>query len=672
MPLFSISPNIQESPTTPRKRTHEDFVDTPSQLAIGDPSHSENLGKLKSAEMSVPAINPPQLPTLMATMDATPGSSPAALTEAGSSPAMRKSLSPNKTPLSSPSASGSTASQPTQSDLLSAPTAQKAQGAKRKPSTIEEKLNATKRQKLGVKATERLEKEEAKGAEKAKKEKEAEEKRQAKEAKAAEKAKKEAEAAEKRQKKEAEAAEKAKKKAADEAAKAAKIAEKEKRDAAKEAAKRKKEEAKERQQSMLAGFVQRAANAPPKTKKAAEQTAKPSVESDAADSSPKAKSKSEKSAYDRLFQPFFVKPDVMLAPQPFEMDDETKDIKSRILDQYIRGERGEFNPKPFNPTETFNLAFTRKRGIIPPSVKSIMESLHSEAEQAGTKTESQTKKLAENAQERLNAITTKYLSFYEDVRPPYFGTVTTPIEATKLRFISRRPVGKALPLNYDYDSEAEWVEDDGEDLDDEDDDDDSHDGDGEMEDFLDDSEDQPTTARPTFLGEKEPVSTGICFEDETRLGPCPTTYKYQLEFLLDTLDHSGIDPFSTSYWPAPAKRATTKSAVTSTPAPPTSMPPPDVPTGASALASSTGSSLQALENQNIVPKDVFDEFRQAIISDELKEFTKGTIIEMLAKKFPSCTKTQVKVTLDKVAHRVSVPGAKKNVKQWALLPAYAL
>ncbi|KAI1661218.1 chromatin assembly factor 1 subunit A-domain-containing protein [Daldinia decipiens] len=671
MPLFSISPNIQESPTTPRKRTHEDFVGTPSQLAIGEPSLTENLGKLKSAEMSVPAINPPQLPTSMATMDATPGSSPAALTEAGSSPAMRKSLSPNKTPLSSPSASGSTASQPTQTAFLSAPTTQKAQGAKRKPSTIEEKLNATKRQKLGAKASEKLEKEEAKDAEKAKKEKEAEEKRQAKEAKAAEKAKKEAEAAEKRQKKEAEAAERAKKKAADEAAKAAKLAEKEKRDAAKEAAKRKKEEAKGRQQSMLAVFIQRALNAP--QKKATEQTTKPSAESDAAAGSPKAKSKSEKSAYDRVFQPFFVKPDVMLAPQPFELDDETKDAKSRILDQYIRGERGEFNPKPFNPAETFNLAFTRKRGIIPPSVKSIMESVHSETEQAGTTTESQTKKLAENAQEQLNAIKTKYLSFYEDVRPPYFGTVTTPIEATKLRFISRRPVGKVLPLNYDYDSEAEWVEDDGEDLDDEDDDDDSHDGDGEMEDFLDDSEDQPTTTRPTFLGEKEPVSTGICFEDQTRSGPCPTTYKYQLEFLLDTLDyHSGIDPFSTSYWPAPAKKVTAKSTVTSTTAASTSMPPPDVPTSASALTSGTSNSLPASENQNAVPKDVFDEFRQAIISDELKEFTKGTIIEMLAKKFPSCTKAQVKVTLDKVAHRVSVPGAKKNVKQWALLPAYAL
>ncbi|OTB13664.1 hypothetical protein K445DRAFT_162660 [Daldinia sp. EC12] len=669
MPLFSISPNIQESPKTPRKRTHEDFVDTPSQLAIGGTSDPENLGKLTSPEMSVPVINTPQLPTSMAKMDATPGSSPAALTAAGSSPAMRNSPSPNKTPLSSPSASNGIANQPNQSDSLSIPTIQNAQGAKRKPpSTIEEKLNATKRQKVGAKAAEKLEKEEAKAAEKAKKEKEAEEKRQAKEA---EKAKREAEAAEKRQKKEAEAAEKAKKKAAEEAAKAAKLAEKEKKEAAKEAARRKKEEAQGRQQNMLATFVQRAANAP--QKKVAEQTTTPSTEPNNATSSPKAKAKPEKSAYDRAFQPFFVKPDVTLAPQPFEMDDETKAAKSGILDEYIRGERGEFNPKPFNPTETFNLAFTRKRGIIPPSVKSIMESVY-DAEQSGTRTESQTKKLTENAQEQLNTITAKYLSFYEDVRPPYFGTVTTPIEAKKLRSLARKPVGKYLPLNYDYDSEAEWVEDDGEDLDDEDDDDDSHDGDGEMEDFLDDSEDQPAVTRPSFLGEKEPISTGICFEDRTRHGPCATTYQYQLEFLLDTFDHhSGIDPFSTSYWPAPAKKAITKSTVTSTPAPSTSMPPPNVPTDAfSALSSGTSGSLQAAENQNLVPNDVFDEFRRAIISDELKEFTKGTIVEMLAKKFPSCTKAQVKVTLDKVAHRVSVPGAKKNVKQWALLPAFAL
>ncbi|KAI8959105.1 chromatin assembly factor 1 subunit A-domain-containing protein [Daldinia sp. FL1419] len=671
MPLFSISPNIQESPTTPRKRSHEDFVDSPSQLAIVETSHSENLDKQRSAGMSVPAMSPPQLPTIMAAVDTTPGSSPAALTEAGSSPAMKNSPSPNKTPLSSPSAPGKTSSQPTQTG--SAAETQKAQGAKRKPApTIEEKLNATKRQKVGGKAAEKLEREEAKAAEKAKKEKEAEEKRLAKEAKAAEKAKKEAEAAEKRQKKEAEAAEKAKKKAADEAAKAAKIAEKEKKEAAKEAAKRKKEQAQGRQQNLLAGFVQRSLNTP--GKKVTEQTAKPSTETDAAASSPMGKSRPEKSAYDRAFQPFFVKPDVKLAPMPFEMDGETKEVKSRILDEYIRGERGEFNPKPFNPSETFNLAFTRKRGIIPPSVRGIMESVYSEAKQAGTKTESQTKKLAENAQEQLNTIKTKYLSFYEDVRPPYFGTVTTPIEAAKLRSLSRRPVGKFLPLNYDYDSEAEWVEDDGEDLDDEDDDDDSHDGDGEMEDFLDDSEDQPAAARPTFLGEKEPISTGICFEDRTRLGPCATTYNYRLEVLLDTLEHhSGIDPFSTSYWPAPTKKATAKSAATTAPGPSKSMPPPDMPTDAlSALTSGTAGSLPASESQNLVPRDVFDEFRRAIISDELKEFTKGTIIEMLTKKFPSCTKVQVKVTLDKVAHRVSIPGAKKNVKQWALLPAYTL
>ncbi|KAI1469726.1 chromatin assembly factor 1 subunit A-domain-containing protein [Daldinia caldariorum] len=668
MPLFSISPNIQESPKTPRKRTHEDFVETPSQLIIGEPSHLETSGKLASPEMSLPAINTPQLPTSMVKMNAaTPGSSPAALTEAGSSPAMRNSPSPNKTPLSSPSKSSAMPTQPNQTDSLSVSTTQNDQGAKRKPpSTIEEKLNAAKRQKIGgSKAAEKLDKEEAKAAEKAKKEKEAEEKRQAKEAKAAEKAKKEAEAAEKRQKKEAEAAERAKKKAAEEAAKAAKLAEK-------EAARRKKEEAQGRQQNMLATFVQRSLNAPPK--KTTEQATNLSAEPNDAASSPETKAKPEKSAYERAFQPFFVKPDVTLAPPPFEMDEETKNDKSGILDEYIRGERGEFNPKPFNPSETFKLAFTRKRGVIPPSVKSIMENVYNDAERTGARTESQTKELAENAQEQLNAITAKYLSFYEDVRPPYFGTVTTPIEANKLRSLARRPVGKFLPLNYDYDSEAEWVEDDGEDLDDEDDDDDSHDGDGEMEDFLDDSEDQPAVTRPSFLGEKEPICTGICFEDQTRVGPCATTYQYQLELLLDTPEQpSGIDPFSTSYWPAPAKRAITKSTVTSAPATSTSMPPPVVPTDAfSALGSGPASSLQAAESQNFVPKDVFDEFRRAIISDELKEFTKGTIIEMLTKKFPSCTKAQVKVTLDKVAHRISIPGAKKNVKQWALLPGFAL
>lgn len=423
-------------------------------------------------------------------MGSTPGSSPGALTDPGSSPPNPYSPSPSKAPTKSH----------VTATAFPASTTQSTQPVKRKLTTAKEQERLEKRQK------------------------------------------KEADAAERLQRKEAEAAERAKKKAADDEAKAARAAEKAKKDAEKaqkkaedEAKKRKKEEGEqaakrkeEKQKNILASFIKRAPAAP--SKKPTEPTTKPTEPEHASPAKQISTTgrKSAKSAYDRTFQPFFVKRGVTLARSPFEMDEETKDAKTTILDEFIRGERGDFNPRPFNPIKTFEIPFPQRRGITRPSVRKIMEGLHG----THTKSESQTERLVTNAQDQLNSIPMKSLSFYEDVRPPYFGTMTAHMERKRLRALSRRPVGKVLPLDYDYDSEAEWVEDDGEDLGDEDDDEDDHEGEEEMEDFLDDSEDVATVTRPTFLGEKEPTSTGICFEDRTRLGPCAIVYKYRMEFIL--------------------------------------------------------------------------------------------------------------------------------------------
>lgn len=135
--------------------------------------------------------------------------------------------------------------------------------------------------------------------------------------------------------------------------------------------------------------------------------------------------------------------------------------------------------------------------------------------------------------------------------------------------------------------------------------------------------------------------------------------------------HTSIDPFSTEYWPSSQGKKKGRTAA-DTLSVPTSMPPPDAPVNSKLVNfSSTSNNARAVDTKDLVPKEVMEEFKQAIISDELREFTKGTIVEMLAKKFSSCTKTQVKTTLDKVAHRISVPGEKKTVKVWALLPESA-
>ncbi|KAI1084121.1 hypothetical protein F5B20DRAFT_284801 [Whalleya microplaca] len=693
MPLFAFSPNIQESETASRKRTHDEYLDAPIQLAIDD-SLSENPTRPKSLDMSTPTIDThsraelPSVPVI--TMTSTPGSSPVPLTEAGSSPPNRDSPTPNPTPPSSLTSQNNTSGDTTQSNPKMSPatTIQTTKPAKRKSTAAEKEQDRTeKRQKKEAEAAERARLAEQREAERVAK---AEEKARLAEQREAERV--------------AKAEEKARMAAEREATRLAKAAEKAKSDAEKEAKKQKKEEEElaarrkeERQKNMLASFVRRAPTTP--STKSNEQILKPSPKPDTDPAAPKEDDQPEMPAYERTFQPFFVKRDVTIAPPPFHMDEETKDAKSGILDEYIRGERGQFNPKPFNPTETFHLPFIQRRGIIHPSVRKVMAIVYGDPNDNAfgateDRTESQTEKLVLGAQDRLNSVPMKYLSFYEDVRPPYVGTMTTPMSTAQLRQLARRPAGKLLPLSYDYDSEAEWVEDDGEDLDDIEDEEEEQEGYEDMGDLIDDSEDVPAPSRPAFLGENEPTSTGMCFEDRKRLGPSATTYKYRLEFLLDTLDHhSGIDPFSTSYWPSAPRKAASAST-----APASMLLAPGAPAdeqfsmliatttqgtgGKNPTSSSASTALAAImkggaasngNSSEFVPKEVFDDFKRAVVSDELREFTKGTLVEMLAKKFGNCTKAQVKATLDRVAHRVSVPGAaKKSVKHWALLPAFAL
>ncbi|KAI3322988.1 hypothetical protein HD806DRAFT_497449 [Xylariaceae sp. AK1471] len=652
MPLFSVSPNVKESPAAARKRSHDEFVDAAAYHASIDALHSENLTTPKSPTMptSIVAASTvecqPQTSTIPAiTMESSPLSSPAALSEAGSSTPPQGSPSPVITPSKSSPPAKTTSTQPARKQpTMTLPVP--AQKKKRRSAPEQEKERAEKKQKQDKAAEEKA--------------KIAAEKEAIKATKAAEKARAEAEK---------------------EVVKAAKAAEKAKADALKEAKKLKKQEEelaakakKEKQRNLMASFLKKAPTTPSKKSDNLVTTVRTDT---ASPSAPKLEAEPTKSAYELNFKPFFVKPGVTMAALPFEMDNETKEVKSSILDEYIRGDRGEFSTKqPFNAAETFEFAFPQQRGIIPPSVKKIMERIHGDSYQnsfgiTNSRSESQTEKLMVNAQDELDVVPMKYIRFYEDVRPAYFGTMTTPMTYHKLRALSRRPTGKILPLAYDYDSEAEWVEDDGEDLDDAEDEEEDLDGDEEMDDFVDDSEAVPTIIRPGFEADSLPVSTGICFENQKRLGPSTTVYKYRLEFLLNSLEHhSMIDPFSTEYWPAPVKKTLATTTTSSAKGTITSMLPPSA---ARDVATSTKCTSVAFDGKDAIPQDILEDFKRALISDECKDFSKATVIELLAKKFTSCTKAQVKVTLDTIAHRVTPPGEKKkSVKQWALLPNFAL
>ncbi|KAF2998414.1 hypothetical protein E8E14_005293 [Neopestalotiopsis sp. 37M] len=649
-----MSPNIQELELSSRKRSHDQFTDATFKVeenSVKNHSHvkAEDASAINGALQDIPLVSITKHDTNNARSGSPAPSVDSELSSVRSSPEpMQDDMTPSTSPLAPLSIS--TAQQ--QASSTAAP-------AKKKRKTADEKL-----------AEER-----ERAAKKAKKEEEMAAKAKEKEAKEAAKAAKAAE-------REEELAVKAKEKEAKEAAKAAKVAEKEE----KERKKKEEDEKKKRAQPSIFGFFNKAKpaalgevspNQQPAAKPADGSPIRPKapIVMPIAASPVATEVKPERSAYEKMFQPFFVKPDVKVAASP--LDEETRLAKSQIMDEYIRGERGEVVTKPFDPVQSFQLSgLSTPRGRHHIAVKKIMAEIFDDAVPSHP-SESQQQRLR-NAQDQLRSIPVKVLSFFEDVRPPYVGTVTS-TPKVNLGKLARRPTGRLLLLNYEYDSEAEWEEEEGEDLGDDELEDDGEEGDEEMGDFLDDAEDVSAT-RPAFLTDSEPISTGVCYEDRKRLAHnvdgevCSTVYKYRMEFILDSLEHHhSIDPFSTEYWqPKTAPGSTnsqqtkiTKSASKTLQA---GMAPPPVPGSSPAAASSS----DQIDWSTLVPKSMFPEFKRAIINEEYNFLTKVGIVDMISKKFPTVNKNQVKATLEFLAERSSLPGAKKSAKVWVLRSEHAL
>jgi chromatin assembly factor 1 subunit A len=347
-----------------------------------------------------------------------------------------------------------------------------------------------------------------------------------KKAQADEKAAKEAERERKRKEKEAEAE---KKKAESEKKKA----EVEKKKAEVERKKREKEEEaqrKQRAQPKIGSFFTKQTL----TTNLKEPQARTDLAVGTRSPSPAVQERSE---YQRLAQGFFVKENVTLAGNKFALSPESQDAKAAVLDDYVTGRRAPIEIKPADPFQALNLpkGIVRPRGKMYPSVRGLLSGSDDiQTSAIDLTTESQNLHIQETRQ-ALRQIPLKHLKFYEDVRPAYYGTVTSVGSLASLRKLAKNPTAKDLPLNYDYDSEAEWV-DDGDDGEGDDvslmDEDDVDDEDGEgLDDFLDDSEDVGRGPRP-IAGAMEPESSGVCFEDRTRKNPNPQMYKYRMEFMI--------------------------------------------------------------------------------------------------------------------------------------------
>ncbi|KAM0348029.1 hypothetical protein ACHAPU_004532 [Fusarium lateritium] len=614
MPLHEVSPNIPESEATGRKRSHDEFA-------------GEDGGVEASDNVKLPLLTPEQangdcsIPPVF-NGDRAPSPASSELSEAGSCTPPRNSPSP-QTP---------SKKQATQTTITSAS----------KSATI-----LAKRKKLTP--DEKAEKDKAAATLKAQKEKEATRLREEREEKAAiravEKSKADAEKA-------AKAKERDDKRRQKEEEKKRKDEEKKRKE--------EEEEKKARQQRKLGSFFK----VPSTPKKAVDNTqlknATPGHASPA-----KAAGKDSTNEYEKLFKPFFIKEHTRLAHVGPEMDIETREVKSKILDESIDGQRAEeLSVSQFDPVRLFSLPDkSHKRGTLHHPVKHIMEQLYRETEKAAKAGPGHADKIMRDTRQKLSKVPMKVIAFSQDVRPPYYGTMTfKPFVLGKLNMsqLARKPTGRRLPLDYEYDSEAEWQEEEeGEDLD-VDDDEEEMDDEDDMDGFLDDSEDAGLSRR-LFANTLEPDSTGICFEDGNQVAN-KVVYDHRMEFMHDGLEQTwGIDPFSSQYWEPEVKTKTSK-PTKPTPVSETGskMPPP--PTPSNAFAALTGGNNSAGgDAPKLVKSELLDDVKRAILNN--KALSKVGIIDFLYHQFrDSVSRTEVKNTVEMVAEKTG----KGRSKEWAL------
>jgi chromatin assembly factor 1 subunit A len=691
-----MSANVPDLESVTRKRTLDDFLGAAVKQPYGDgtamPTNPTMGGTAAEASSNhgtapqrkrgkvnekyaneviaenafnrpIPSLPPPE------------NSSPSSLTEAGSSTPGRPSVSPNITPSRAPLTQSNLSSRnepqsPDTTASLSPPPSELADPSESAldtapPNTMPMVSNApplalptasVKRKRLN--AEEKAERDRLEAERK-------QEKAEARAVKAAEKAKEEAE----KKARQAERAQERANKAAEEAAK--KAAKAEKKDAKEAVRQEKVEEAQKRERSQLKlnSFFKIGPAASPAKAKLDAQDAEPVV----MNGSPlKAKASADNvSEYDKLFRPFFQRENVTMARSCPDMDDEALKYYSEQLEAVIN-QTEPVELKPFDATEYFELPFGPiRRGRVPRSVNAIMAEFDGSTKRKAIDLTTE----AENTQirktrEELRTVKMRYLRFYEDVRPAYFGTVTSKAPSSAgLRVLARRPINKSiLPLDYDYDSEAEWQDDDGEDVDMEDEEEDLE-PDEDMGDFLDDSED-PALLRPAFVKEMVPETVGPCWEDRKRLGSDAHMYKYRMEFILgkSTYDgiqsihanwyaeslehHHGVDPFSTSYWEPKVQEKPAVAKLTTDAAGAPAMAPPPAPADAfQALAAPPDAPKKGRKSQ---PPYLTPELTQLLKETVLKNpaLTKGGTVDLFySLHSKGCTRGQIHTSLADIAEK---------------------
>ncbi|KAL8806858.1 MAG: hypothetical protein Q9200_004895 [Gallowayella weberi] len=381
-------------------------------------------------------------------------------------------------------------------------------------------------------------------------------------------------------------------------------------------------------------------------------------------------SKSKLSSYAQLFPPFFLLSHTTLAPpSQFKRDEEGLQYTQKTIDESLSSPADSDAFTSFKPYELLHLAPYKRRKLNGPqaSVKEIVERLHGTSQNPIDLTGSQKSRVSQEPLNILKTISTRYLKFVEDVRPPYIGTFTRVQDPTTARRICRNPFARALPdADYDYDSEAEWEEPgEGEDLDSEgEEENESEDGD-DLEGFLDDEDATDAVKalqkRRIVTGNLEPISTGLCWEDDNENHALADLAQYRLEIMLGKFckeektnvaepaaetPQAPIDPYSTVYWQSvPSNTAPALSIRTSQ----SILDPPRIPLTAinhtNLLMPNSATALDISKSpanaqtmlpprapkaaKRMVAPEVLEEFKRAVDGSDL---TKAGLIEILKKQ----------------------------------------
>ncbi|RDA90721.1 hypothetical protein CP533_4038, partial [Ophiocordyceps camponoti-saundersi (nom. inval.)] len=612
MTLSVMEPNIQETEATRRKRTHTEFTGD-----LQEPSSDGNIKASASVTMSI-SQNSAQLPA----------AGPTAVDDAASNSPAPSSPSP---PLSSSDTTTPKKTVGNKQPVSPCSAASKTTTSASKPAPKRKRLTAD--------------------------EKEARDR----------------DLAEKKREKEAQAALRAAEKARLEETKAARVKEreekrkkKEEEDEAKAERKRQKEEEQRRiqedKEKKARSQTKLNFHSLPKTPNKKTSTASSLVKPGSAE----AVSEPEPSPYNKLFQPFFTGENTRWTRVVTPMDEETQKTKSDGLDEYISGRR---EPKDLSgPLDTIELlglpSKPPRRGRLHHPVRHIMEKCFEEATRLGNDVGVAARNV-ELVRERLAKIPLKIISFHQDVRPPYRGTITFVPQGMgkgNMYRLARKTTEKRIPgVDYGYDSEAEWQDEEGEDVD-VDDDDEEQDDDDDMDGFLDDSEDAGLSRR-VFAKTMEPMNSGMSFENEAGRASNPDLSTFKMEFMHAGLTQDwGIDPWSAQYWETEEKRRSPKTGKSAKGA--SKMAPPKT-QAANALNSLRDGEDKA--GTNMVKAEHLDQVKRLIL--QYRGMSKGAIIEFIHHEFlnrqDSVSRAEVKNTVEHIAE-------KKGRQGWILRPGYEI